>query len=369
MLTRTVVSMLVLLAFGNFASISVDAKELSSGAIKKLVKEYFDEDTKQPARKKIIESLGSISPGLLTKRVGKYLKSEEDRPKALLLATALKIPDLFKTLKKHYDSLDRSAIIDWCLITKDEDGLDFLLEKWDMLSTDSSEWKAVDGAFRKHRQASATLEHFRLKINDKARGPAALDILRWQMEKPELAKSDVTSKWKVLRAEYELMFKVFEPKNTDLLALEGWRGTGVTEVGTNIKVAKMGWWNLKDFPKKVGRAGVTLTLYVSHVDGDDGYVGLFQGASGFKVDFKPQGLSYCDPSGEIIEAVPYKSRKWQEIVWIIAPSKGGFNCTLKIDGRIVLSNGEYTAAPTNIGFFSKGVEFLAGGVDMKFSSK
>ena len=88
-------------------------KKLSSGDIKKLVKEYVEAGSTQPRREEIAEELKQADPAQVGKVLSKYCKDDAERPKALQLAIALKAPGLFKKLEDSFDTLDQQAIIDW----------------------------------------------------------------------------------------------------------------------------------------------------------------------------------------------------------------------------------------------------------------
>ena len=348
-------------------------KKLSSGDIKKLVKEYVEAGSTQPRREEIAEELKQADPAQVGKVLSKYCKDDAERPKALQLAIALKAPGLFKKLEDSFDTLDQQAIIDWCLTLRDQDGLEFLIGKWRTLSVDSKEWKRVDESFRNHRQSAETLDKFQEKVSDVARGEAALHILQWQLGKPDLTQEQAKSEWKDLRAEFVRDYKEFEYSGYDLLSMEGWYGDKAEPVGPNFRVGVMGWWNFEKFPKTAGPGGFVLVVRICHVSGDDGYVGLFQtgddGTNGFKMEFKPDKIAYCDPAGRVIKGAAYKPGQWQEVKWVVTGKKDKWNCAMYVDGERMLDNGEFSKAPTQLGMYSKNVEFLAGGADLVYPEK
>ncbi len=370
MVRRIAISIAAIMFIGAFGQVSAADKDLSSGDIKKLVNSYFDEDTNQPKRIKIIESLKATDPKNLTKRVSKFCKDEEDRPKALQMAIALRIPGLFKSLKKHFDTLDRVGIIDWYLVVRDKDGLKVVLKKWDELSVESSEWETIDEAFRRHRQSSVTLNHFKEKVSDVARGSPALNILRWQLEKPELDEDTVISKWPALKAEFDLVYKAFKIEHYDMITMKGWWGEKTAQAGPNLRVQKAGWWYLNEWPKKINASGLELTIRACHVDGHNGYIGLYQEddnglQTGFSVEFKPTGFSYCDPTGKELKSALYKKNTWQVLKWKVWKEKAAYMCSIEVDGKMLLAKGEFQKAPTQISLRSTDVEFLVGGIDMR----
>lgn len=351
-------------------------KKLSASQAKKLVKEYVGEKSTKPRRMEIAETLKRIEPDALRKTLSKHCKKEAERPKTLQLAIKLKVPGLFKNLKKHFDTLDQKAIVNWCLTLKDKDGVKFLLDKWNGLSLDSKEWKRIDEGFRSHRQDTVTLDAFFAKLGTTARKTAALEVLRWQLDQPDIDAKQLRAKWGKLRREFELVHTEFAIEGHALLTMEGWTGASVDQVGSNLRMNKGSWWNFGKFPRKIGAGGMVILVRVCMPEATTikaaglTYVGLYcdsdTGKIGYRIDFKGSQLAFCDPSGRVIKGTPIKPGKWQEIKFVVTRMKGIFKIKIYVDGMRILDDGDLPKEPYSLDMNAADAEIFVGGIDLTY---
>lgn len=370
---RTAIALAVctLLLLAGGTSGSADPEAPSSGAVKRLVKEYMNEETRQPRRLEIAAKLKTVHPVVMGRALSKYCKKESERAKALQLAIKLKASGLFRSLKRHYDTLDRGAIIEWCLRLRDKDGVKFLLEKWNKLSLDSKEWKRIDKGFRSFRQTAEVLDVFHSKLDDEVRELAALEILKKQLSRPDLTEEQMEDDWDELRKEFVRIYRDFPIRGYALLVTGDWVGNGVKQIGPNYRIVSGANMDLLKFPRSMEKTRLELTVWVGIEKGNGGYVSLLQTdangrRAGFKMEFRGGSITYCTPSGRVIKGVPYTTKKWTKLMYVITRVGTGFKCEMKVDGKPILADGAFTSEPLSIGIRSLGATFLVGGIDMRF---
>lgn len=339
---------------------------------KKLISEYFGADSSQPRRAEIIEKLKGINPELARKDVAAAIKKDDMRPRALELATAVRLTGLIKDLKKPYEGLDRAAITAWAMEVRDSEGILFLFQRWTDASADSDEYRELCDAFKKWHVPVEVLDKFQAKLKDAARGKMAHEILCWQLDVQNVSAEDLSAGWQKYRAEFVRNTTVFPIKGVDLFKCEGWTKTNVTELGTNWYFDKDGYADNKDMPGAGGTQPFTVTFRIAVLEGDGGQVGVFCGTPGKDSKGFPlvvNGDNWEDPASPSLKC-PLKRGQWQEVRYEMSPQKGSsWRVDVYVDNKQFSNNGLLSAEPKSIQFSCSGCKWIVGGVDLKRQEK
>lgn len=336
--------------------------------VKRLCEEYLKAETTDDRREKVIQELKGSDPLMAQRTLKGVFKDEAKRPLALSLSIALKVPGMFKQYSPFIDSEDEASIVELILVTQDVEGIALLVKRFKTMDLESASYQFAFKGFTTHRLPSAQLDPFFDCVKSGTRSEEAMEILRWQIDKPDLTSDAVLRTWPQLKQEFDRNFKNWPISGINLLEQEGWEVTGTKRYGTNVLLGPNDQMILKAFPPDIDKVAVTIRLRVLVLDGKGGSYSFHWGsyASGYIPIIDDKRWVTKDVDGSVYTQVPLVVGAWQEHLWeLTAPEKDGMRkIVMKVDGKELIGHGAMNKSFFAMMFKGEGSNYLVGGYEL-----
>ncbi len=320
---RIILSNLAVLAIVMLSAASSQAqKGLSARDAGKLVDEYIELAGDGQRAAAIVGELSG--QGLLCQRSLKSaLRKDSERPAALKLAIALRVPGLFDTAKRYIDGDDEQAVIELGLVSGDKGAGKELVELWAAAEPDSARCTWIrDGLLKHPVDLDAIQELKKLLAGEGARATDAGKALKVQLGAETDEPAALLADWDKLVAAWRLDAQAFTLKGADLLAFPTCAVTGeATRVGPNYRLKGEGKITI-DLPEEWNTGDFTVTLRVRAVEGELQRAGLHVGQGVWLVVHRTGEWSVTAGSAARFTA-DYKLGEWVELKWVVRDQSAG----------------------------------------------
>jgi len=228
-----------------------EAQDLSRRDIQNHLREYVATGTSEERRAEVLKALRGVSPATLSPSLGRMVRDEDQRARALELATVLRVGGLYGIVRREREGPDEEAILRYGLTLEERHADSDVYERWLSLEASDRSFAVVDDLLRTLPVPFSTIDQIRrwavAHDSDNPKWSSAEMVLQFQLGVPSTL-GEITSDWRVVAAEYHRSAQVFPTRGTSMLGTERHATGTIYRVGHNRRLAERAVmiWSLED---------------------------------------------------------------------------------------------------------------------------
>jgi hypothetical protein len=183
------------------------------------VDEYLGADISSRRRAELKEHLRATDPQVLASGLQRWVRDADTVGDALALATALRVPGLWRAAYNHVDGDHEAAILQYGLVMDERGAADAIWRRWKSLEQDATSWRRTHAALLENPVPVDLLPRAKAVAADETeeRREHAADILRRQMVLDDMATADLLAGWRELLADHKISARTFDRAGSDLI--------------------------------------------------------------------------------------------------------------------------------------------------------
>lgn len=345
--------------------------------VNNLVREYVSSATENERQAEIVNILGKSKTILAQNAIRSSLGKESTRAQALDLAISLRIPGLFKYVRKYLSGDLDDRIIELVFVSKDNTGTIYLANLWTKVDEDSATYNLINDGFMNHFIGQTkVVDKFQkaLSSSSETRRVDAAAIIAFQLGLDETDPGEIKTKWKSLRKEFLADAKYFAIRGTPLFKTQIWNLAGYMQVGNNIVLEPSGYSILNPLPDHLQKGNFTLTARVRIKHGTGTVLSFGLDWNGNERAWRPEyrdGEWILQEGTGVQFAVPVRVGDWAEIKFVVtdlsnegAPGRRqDRRLKILVNGKVLLSNGLANGILSHFGIEAGNSEVVISGVE------
>ncbi len=367
MLRRVLVLMFAfsaLLAADAGSAVSADLTEREA---RKLVGEYLQPDSTDERRSEILAELKS-NPLLCQKALKSSLDKNEERARALQLATLLRVPGLYDSAKKYIDD-DEHEVTRYAFVSGDKGATVDMVKRWLAAQPQEARYTWILKELLRAPVELDAIEKLKEALKDGERQRDAGAALAFQFGADEADPQSLLSQWDKLLTTYKIDSKAFRITGESLLETPRLSGK-VKAIGHNLRLSPESQIVCKDFAEKWNKGDFTVSLRARVADGEGCRIIFYvtAGTNGWVLTYK--GGEWIVPTTAGDRVVKAAEGEWAELRFTVTDKSTEElrlhrYCKIEVDGKTLLESGNLHGTLKYLWAESKGATLTIGALQIQ----